>query len=56
VPIDLGNQVEFVIQRYSAVGWYDFQSGFSTYLDAEQGMSELRPAKDYRIEIYSKTS
>jgi Recombinase len=52
----VGNQVEFVIQRYSAVGWYDFQGGFDTYLDAELAMGELHPAKNYRIEIYSKTS
>ena len=52
----VGSQVEFVIQRYSAVGWYDFLGGFDTYLDAEQAMGELRPKKHCRIEVYSKTS
>jgi recombinase len=51
----VGNQVEFVIQRYSAVGWYDFRGGFDTYVDAEQVMGELRPTKNNRIEVYSKT-
>jgi Recombinase len=52
----VGNQVEFVIQAYSRIGWYDFQGGFSTYLDAEQAMGKLARKKEYRIEVYSKTS
>jgi Recombinase len=51
----VGSQVEFVIQRYSAVGWYDFQGGFDTYLDAEQAMGNLGRKKEYRIEVYSKS-
>ena len=45
-----------MIQRYSAVGWYYFQGGFDTYLDAAQAMGKLGRKKEYRIEIYSKTS
>jgi hypothetical protein len=52
----VGNQIEFVIQRYSAVGWYDFEGGFGTYLDAEQAMGRLDRKKEYRIEVYSKPS
>jgi hypothetical protein len=52
----VGNTVEFVIQRYSAVGWFDFQGGFDTYLDAEQAMGKLDPKKEYRIEVYSRAS
>lgn len=35
-------------------GWYDFQSGFDCYHDAERAMSEFQSAKNYRIELYSK--
>jgi Recombinase len=51
----VGNQVEFVIQAYSRIGWYDFLGGFDTYVDAEQAMGKLGRKKQYRIEVYSKT-
>jgi hypothetical protein len=52
----VGSQVEFVIQAYSRIGWYDFRRGFDTYLDAEQAMGKLDRKKEYRIEVYSRTS
>jgi Recombinase len=51
----VGNHVEFVIQAYSRVGWYDFRGGLDSYLEAELVMGKLRPTKDHRIEVYSKT-
>ena len=37
----VGNQVEFVIQAHSRLGWYGFAGGFDSYLDAEQAMAKL---------------
>ena len=48
-------RVEFVIQRYSGLGWNDFAGGFDRYLDAEQAMGKLDPPSRYQIEVYLKT-
>jgi hypothetical protein len=52
----VGNEVEFVIQAYSRGGWDDFAGDFGSYLEAEQAMGKLEQSKQYRIEVYSKTS
>ena len=50
----VGNQIEFVIQAYSRLGWYDFAGGFGSYHEAERTMAKLDRSKQYRIEVYSK--
>ena len=49
-------RVEFVVQWYSGLGWNDFAGGFDSYHDAEQAMKKLATGRQYRIEVFLKTT
>jgi hypothetical protein len=46
-------RLEFVIQKQSPAGWYDWQDGFSTYEAAAAELARL-DGQTHRIELYPR--